>query len=306
MTTRPVSALRSGFAWRSSRRRLEGLIGRPSLPLVVVAALAIVALVQQVWIVDRAIDHDDMGMLGRDFALHMEATRSWLAGGPFYHPYQLAGPYDVPWGQILYPPQALALFVPFTLLGGPLFVLIPTAITAWVIASHRPRLWAWGAIAADAIAFPLVSLPWLAGNPTVWVVALVALSTRYPWTSAFLWFKPSVFPFALAGFRDPRWWAVTILTGVSALILWPMTSQWITAILNARGENSGLLYSLSPLALAAPSIPVIAWLGRTRRPVELATATEERDHRRQGQRQVEQRVRQRHAAVLEHRRVIEP
>jgi hypothetical protein len=43
-----------------------------------------------------------------------------------------------------------------------------------------------------------------------------------------------------------------------------MMREWVTVVLNARGENSGLLYSLSPAALAGPLIPVIAWLGRQR------------------------------------------
>ena len=93
-------------------------------------------------------------------------------------------------------------------------------------------------------------------------MALLALATRWPWVSAFILFKPSVFPFALVGIRDRRWWIVTAAFALSTAALWPMMEQWVTVVLNARGENSGLLYSLTPTALAGPLIPVIAWIGR--------------------------------------------
>ena len=48
------------------------------------------------------------------------------------------------------------------------------------------------------------------------------------------------------------------------MLLLPFMRDWVTAVLNARGENSGLLYSLTPTALASPLIPILAWLGRTR------------------------------------------
>ena len=62
---------------------------------------------------------------------------------------------------------------------------------------------------------------------------LVALATRWPWVSAFIWFKPSVFPFALIGIRDRRWWIVTAGFALSTVLLWPMVRDWIVAVLNA-------------------------------------------------------------------------
>ena len=237
----------------------------PSPRVVVAAVLAALAIAEMTVVVRAALDGPGFGLLGRDYGLYMEATRRWMGGGPFYLPEQLAGPYDMPWGQIFYPPQALALFVPFTVLGGALFVLIPAAITGWMIWSHRPTFWAWTAILLVLVLHPDAPLSWIAGTPTIWMVALVALSTRWPWVSAFIWFKPSVFPLALSGIRDPRWWLVSASFLVSAIALWPMMGEWLTAVLNARGENSGLLYSLSPTAVAGPLIPVIAWLGRSDR-----------------------------------------
>ena len=81
--------------------------------------------------------------LAVDYDLYMEATRRWLAGGPFYEPYQLAGPYPITAGDILYPPFALVLLVPFTVLPAILWWAIPLAIVGVVVARLRPdpRLW---------------------------------------------------------------------------------------------------------------------------------------------------------------------
>ena len=114
--------------------------------VVVVALLVAFALAEGYLVVGKSLDAPGFGMLGRDAELYIEATRRWLGGGPFYLPAQLAGPYDLPWGQILYPPQALALFIPFTLLGTALFILIPLVVTAAVILALRPRFWARAAI----------------------------------------------------------------------------------------------------------------------------------------------------------------
>lgn len=242
--------------------------GLPPIRTIIVALLGLIATVECAIVLWKALDAPGFGLLARDFDLYMDATRRWLGGGPFYLPEQLAAPYDMPWGQILYPPQALALFVPFAILGpvlGPLlFIAIPAIVTVAIVWSYRPTFWAWAAILLILVLHPDAPLIWIAGTPTIWVVALVALATRRPWVSAFIWFKPSVFPFALIGVRDRRWWIVSGAFALSAVLLWPMMSQWLTAILNARGENSGLLYSLSPTALADPLIPLIAFLGRRR------------------------------------------
>ncbi len=242
--------------------------GFKAVSFVIVTILVAFALVEEYLVLEKAIDAPRYGLLARDFELYMEATRRWMGGGLFYLPEQLAGPYDLPWGQILYPPQALALFVPFTVLGAPLgallFILIPAVVTVAIIWSHRPRAWAWIAMLTVVVLHPDAPLPWIAGTPTIWAVMFIALATRWPWTSAFIWFKPSVFPFALIGIRDRRWWIVSAVFAVSVIALWPMMLDWVTVVLNSRGENSGLLYSLSPTAIAGPIIPLIAWLGRTR------------------------------------------
>ena len=84
---------------------------------------------------------------GVDFLLYRDAAARWLAGGPYFEPYQLAGPYPITAGDVLYPPVALWLFVPFTVLPAVLWWAIPIArhrlgrlappARAGVVAAHR-------------------------------------------------------------------------------------------------------------------------------------------------------------------------
>jgi hypothetical protein len=206
--------------------------------------------------------------MGRDYGLYMDATRRWLGGGSFYLPITLAGPYSMDWGQILYPPQALALFVPFAVLpawlSGPLWVLIPSAVTLFVIASHRPRAWAWAAILVLLLLSPSSVWTYLSGTPTIWIVAFVAAATRWPVASALVWIKPSLAPFALLGMRRRPWWLVTAVLAVAGLAMWPLLVDWVNVVANARGSNSGLWYSLENVPLL--TVPILAWVGRTRAP----------------------------------------
>jgi hypothetical protein len=77
-----------------------------------------------------ALALDGLYLPGRDYAMYMERTRAWLAGDGFYVPHQLAGPYPIAFGDAMYPPVTLVLFVPFTILPVILWWAIPLAITA--------------------------------------------------------------------------------------------------------------------------------------------------------------------------------
>ena len=93
-------------------------------------------------------------------------------------------------------------------------ILIPTVVTAAVILSYRPRFWAWSRSSRPRAPPGCAAHP-DRRDPTIWLVMLVALATRWPWVSAFIWFKPSVFPFALIGIRDRRWWIVSAAFAIS-------------------------------------------------------------------------------------------
>jgi hypothetical protein len=198
---------------------------------------------------------------GKDVALYREAAARWLAGGPFFEPRQLAGPYEVAHGDILYPPVTLWLFAPAAILPEiPALALwwgIPTAVTVGAVHRVRPRPAVWPLIAL-CLAWPTTPLKVWTGNPVIWSMAAMAVAIVWRGGAPFALLKPSLFPFALFGIRQRAWWiglAVLVALSVPFGSMW---LDWITAVSNSRG--GGLLYS----ALEAPllALPIIAWAGR--------------------------------------------
>jgi hypothetical protein len=207
--------------------------------------------------------------LGVDFDLYRDVTRRFLDGGPFFQARQLAGPYEITAGDVLYPPVAIWLFAPFSIPRGVeastaaavAWWLIPLATTAWAVGVLRPRPWTWPLLALCATN-PTVLLKIWTGNPVIWSMAALALAVALPWrsTAPFVLLKPSLAPFALLGSRRRSWWigaAVLVLLCLPFGSLW---SDWLTTLLNSRG--GGVLYS----SLEAPFLllPLVAWAGRTR------------------------------------------
>lgn len=206
-----------------------------------------------------------------DYETYMAAARRWLAGGGFYHDYQLTGSYTV-WNQeILYPPTALILFVPFVFLPPIAWWAIPLGILAVVLAWHRPAAWGWAVIMALLI-LPVpfeVAGSWsiglvVLGNPGLWVVAAVAAATRLGWTGVFVLLKPSLLPFAFIGVRRRSWWIALVLLVAVSLILWPLWEQYLTVLADASSPRMGLLYSLSDIP--AMLVPLVAWMSGRHRP----------------------------------------
>lgn len=204
--------------------------------------------------------------VGHDHQTYTAAAARWLSGEPFYHPYQLAGPYPIIEREILYPPTILPLLVPFVYLPAVLWWIIPLAIIAWIVWWWRPVAWAWMVI-AGLMALPVTppapsswSIDVIAnGNPGMWAAAIVALATRWPFFGPFVLLKPAPIhlPFALIGLPARAWWigAVT-LAGISLLFL-PLWSDYVTVLLNARGGSA--LYALVGVPLML--VPVVARLG---------------------------------------------
>jgi hypothetical protein len=197
--------------------------------------------------------------VGIDFTLYRDVAARWLAGGPFYEPRQLAGPYEVAHGDVLYPPVGLWLFVPFTVLPMVLWWAIPAALTAWAIWRVRPRPAVWPLMAL-CLAWPTTPLKIWTGNPVIWCMAAMSVAIVYRWAAPFALLKPSLFPFALFGIRERSWWVGLAVFLALCLPFGALWVDWITSVVNSRG--SGPLYSV----LEAPMLllPLVAWLGRTR------------------------------------------
>jgi hypothetical protein len=201
-------------------------------------------------------------MVGADYGLYMNATRRWLAGGDFYPAWQLVGPYTQAQAPILYPPQALLLFVPFTFLPAFVWFAFPTLLTVWIVIDHRPRLWTWPILLALFAFWPMNWLPYISGTPTIWIVAALAAGTRWGWPAALVLVKPSLAPFALVGIRHRGWWAIVGALAILGVVVAPMTLDWARSVMNLTGSKSGPLYSLENVPVM--TAPLLAWVGRGR------------------------------------------
>jgi hypothetical protein len=249
------------IAFEGLRARLEAVDPK------VAAGLSIVALLIPIGFV-LVVPHPLEQPLGVDFDLYRSVAARWLGGGPFFEPYQVAGPYEIRAGDVLYPPAGLWLFVPFAVPTGPLGWLaaaawwtIPLLVTALVVVALRPAPWTWPLIAL-CLANPTTLLKIWTGNPVIWSMAAMALAVagRSRAAAPFALLKPSLAPFALFGIRHRSWWIGLAVLVVLCLPFGALWGDWISSLLNSRG--GGLLYS----ALEIPMLllPLIAWLGRTR------------------------------------------
>jgi hypothetical protein len=204
--------------------------------------------------------------IGIDFRQYTEATSRWWAGGSFYQPWQLSGPYDLPQGEfrvghlpVLYPPYTILLFAPFALAQAlaPLWWTIPLLVTGAFVVRCRPRPWTW-----TVLTFCLLSgdTLWLilSGNPALWATAAVALGIPHRWPAVAVLVKPTVAPFALVGARSRSWWLALAALGAVSLVFAPMWPEYLIALRNIRAAD--LLYSLNSVPMLL--IPLVAWIGK--------------------------------------------
>lgn len=202
---------------------------------------------------------------GVDRDLYLTVTRRWLDGGGYLQQYQLAGPYEIRAGDVLYPPVALLLFAPFAVggaLGALLWFVTPLVGTAAAVAWLRPRPVVWPLLALCATN-PTTLLKTWTGNPVLWSMLALAVATigsRWRFAAPFVLIKTSLAPFALFGANRRSWWMGAATLVVASLPFGSLWADWFVSVLNSRG--GGPLYS----ALEVPTLllPLVAWFGRTR------------------------------------------
>jgi hypothetical protein len=195
-----------------------------------------------------------------DLAVYTDATRRLLGGGSFYLDRQLHGAYEITPGDVLYPPVTAWFFALWLVLPGWSFVVIPVALTARGVGRMRPAMWTWPLIAL-CLAWPLLGLKVIRSNPSTWISAAAAMGLLYGWPGALILLKPSFVPFAVIGIRRRTWWLVAGLIVVASLPFLADTLTYPRVVLDGRG--GGVLYSLPDLPFVV--LPLVAWLGRTRR-----------------------------------------
>ncbi|HUQ77848.1 MAG TPA: hypothetical protein VM427_03105 [Patescibacteria group bacterium] len=194
---------------------------------------------------------------GIDLVIYSRATERLLDGQSWFLDRQLAGPYPILMGDVLYPPVAAFLFAPFLVIPAALWWAIPISITVWLILRWRPAPWTWPLMAL-CVLWPLTPAKTITGNPALWITAFAAAGLEWRWPSALVLLKPSLFPFALIGIRDVRWWLVVGGLSLGSLLFVDETVAWFRVLLDSRG--GGFLYSAVDIPMVL--IPVIAWAGR--------------------------------------------
>jgi hypothetical protein len=199
-------------------------------------------------------------LAGQDFAGYLRHARDWLGGGSFYAPRQLAGPYAIADGDSLYPPPMVLLFIPFLVLPAVLWWLLPGAVVVLAMRRFRPAPWTWPLMAACFV-FPCSLALMVAGNPCMWCAAAVAAALLWHWPGVLVLLKPTLAPFAVIGAHRRSWWLALAGLGVLSLLFAPGWSQYLAVIRNQT--SSGWWYSVGNVPLV--SLPIVAWLGRTRR-----------------------------------------
>jgi hypothetical protein len=198
--------------------------------------------------------------LGSDLSLYLGATQRWLGGGSFYQSWQLAGSYGISTtaAPILYPPVALLLFAPFTVLPAFLWWAILGTAFAWAMSRLRPHPMAWPVMTLLALFSPAIVLA-RTGNPLIWATAALAVGCVVTGPAVLVFLKPSLFPFALMGANRRRWWIALGLFGLACLPFGFLWIDWVRAILNSDGSP---FYSVREGLVLA--IPLVAWMARAR------------------------------------------
>jgi hypothetical protein len=231
---------------------------------VVASAALVVAIALE--IVEIATNLHQLAFpLDGDRVLYMDAARDGLAGRGFYESYQLAGPYDIRSGDILYPPPMLLVFGPLAILpdqlGAVLYYGIPLGITAVVVAWLRPTPVGWPAI-LFCLWWPTTVVVIAGGNPGIWIMAFMALGCWRRPASVLVFLKPTLAPFAFFGANRQSWWIALGVLALGSLAFLPLWFDFVRASLNARG-GGGIFYSIgqAPMLL----LPLAAWATSTRR-----------------------------------------
>jgi hypothetical protein len=241
-------------------RRLTAVIERTRVIRVLILAatgfFVVAAIAEFVWLWGYIGSQDAIGL---DFVYFRSVAEHWLQTGELYTQRQLAGPYEVETlVDVLYPPNALLLFVPFVWLPWPLWWLIPVTVFAGSLRRLRPAAWTWPFIAAG-LAYPPTVSQFIYGNTNTWVAAAIAAGFVFCWPSVMVLLKPSFLPFALVGVTSRRWWiALAVLAAASVPFGW----LWIDYVTAMR--NSSLTWDHALIGVPLMLVPVVAWLGRDR------------------------------------------
>ena len=206
------------------------------------------------WIYAFAISPSGVtGLVGADFNIYMDATRSWASSGDWYLARQLHGPYRIEYGDVLYPPLLLYLTIPFIVVPEPVWWLVPLGAVMWSLRRLGPLPWALP-LMMICLVVPLTTEQFIKGNPVMWVMAIEAVCLARGWPTVLVLLKPSLVPFAFLGVRRWAWWLLLVGVGIACIPVLGPALAYPQVILDSRG--GGLLYSIRDVPLLL--IPILA------------------------------------------------
>jgi len=247
---------------RARRRTFDGrgdriLFGAVSLAILLVPLRDLIA----------AWPGDVLGLLGQDFNTVVDSGAHWLASGVFYPPSELQGPFPDNGYTIVYPPVALWLFAPLSVLPRALAAALwwgfPVVVLIWQWRHFRPKPVIWPFLALAA-AWPPTTVYVVAGNGAIIVLGLLALATVYAWPAVLIAVKTSVLPFAFWGVWRRSWWIAAgglVLASIPFGLLW---RDWIVVLANSRIGGPLHSWQQGPTLLFA----LLVWFGRSGGPID--------------------------------------
>lgn len=198
---------------------------------------------------------DDQTAVGVDHRFYVDVARRWLDTGVFYTDRQLSGPYETTTLiDNLYPPHALLLFIPFIVLPGLLWWVLPLGFMAYVVWWCRPQPWGL-AVVAMLLLFPKSPNLIIYGNTDMWVGAAIAAGVRWGWPSVLISMKPSLIFFSALGILTRAWWVAAAALAVVSL---PFAGLWVLYPTALGHSSSKPWYSFADIPFLL--IPVAAWL----------------------------------------------
>lgn len=239
---------------RAQRLTLTALAGSTAAILVLAAIELAYGLAYKGW----------ANAIGGDLTYYASLARMLFTTGHWFPDKELHGPWLILHSgplDVLYPPAVAWIFAPFIWLPVGVLLALVIGVNLWLIRDWRPAPWTWPLMAL-CVLWPLTLLKGIGGTSSLFVMMALALGLRYRWPSVFILLKPSLFPFALLGIRSKWWWVGLAVLGLMSLPFLRETLLYPQVILDSRNPD-GALYSLTDVPMMA--IPVIAWLGRTRR-----------------------------------------
>jgi hypothetical protein len=185
------------------------------------------AALAEAWMVSDGIRRGVTTAIGVDFNQYLAHAQRWLAGGSWYLPEQLAGPYSVEavTGNV-YPPTLLYAIGPFAAgwLPLPLWWILPIGAIALGFLRHPPAWWGYPLLALT-FAVPRTWTILVLGNPAMWSIALAVWGVWWGWPAWGAAIKATFVPLVLTGVRHRRRWLAGLAVGLVLCV--PFGSLWV-------------------------------------------------------------------------------